>query len=206
MRIFILCTGRSGSFAFIKACKHISNYSSGHETNAKKIGSARFEYSDNHIEADNRLIWFLGALERKYGDSPVYVQLIRNKNETIRSLNKRWHSKVSIIRAYCAGILKTPIEKLNKKRRLEICEDYYNNVNLNIEVFLESKSNSIIVNLETIQEDFQKFWNLIGARGNLEKALIEFETNYNKSKKGFKKWNLPYEIKLFFLRLWRKLF
>ncbi|MBN2523446.1 MAG: hypothetical protein JXB24_09225 [Bacteroidales bacterium] len=206
MRIFILCTGRSGSFAFIKACKHILNYSSGHETNAKKIGSAHFEYSDNHIEADNRLIWFLGALERKYADSPVYVHLKRNKSETIRSLNKRWHSKVSIMRAYCAGILKTPIEKLNKKRRLEICEDYYNNVNLNIEVFLKSKSKSIMVNLETIQEDFRKFWNFIGARGNLENALIEFETNYNKSKKGFNKWDLPYEIKLFFLRLWRKLF
>ena len=63
---------------FNRACDHIANYSNGHETLAKTIGTARFNYPENHIEVDNRLSWFFGTLDRLYGRNAYYVYLIRN--------------------------------------------------------------------------------------------------------------------------------
>lgn len=65
MNIFVLCTGRSGSKTFIKACNHITNYTCGHESRAKRAkleSRLNLDYPPNHIEADNRLSWFLGRL------------------------------------------------------------------------------------------------------------------------------------------------
>ncbi|MBN1599352.1 MAG: hypothetical protein JW894_13750 [Bacteroidales bacterium] len=203
MRVFILCTGRSGSLAIIKACNHITNYTSGHESLAKEFGPSRLSYPDNHIEADNRLTWFLARMEKKFGDDPIYIHLKRNKEDTINSLNRRWHSRSNITRAYAEGILKTPREKLNNEQRLKICEDYYNTVNDRIEVFLKNKTKKMIINIENISEDFIQFWKFIEAKGDHKKALKEFTQSHNKSKKRPGK-STPYELKLFLLRIWRK--
>ncbi|MFM8634352.1 MAG: hypothetical protein ACKOEX_06015, partial [Planctomycetia bacterium] len=69
--VFVLCTGRCGSVTFAKACGHFRNYSTGHETN-RAPGPARLAYPDGHIEIDNRLAWFLGGLEERYGDDALY--------------------------------------------------------------------------------------------------------------------------------------
>ncbi len=44
MNVFVLTTGRSGSLTFAEACRHISNYSSGHETRVGLIGAERLAY------------------------------------------------------------------------------------------------------------------------------------------------------------------
>ncbi|MES9978612.1 MAG: hypothetical protein ABW107_07665, partial [Candidatus Thiodiazotropha sp. 6PLUC5] len=67
MNIFILNSGRCGSTTFIKACEHITNYTTGHETRAHLTGDKRIDYPDNHIEADNRLSWILGRIDNKFG-------------------------------------------------------------------------------------------------------------------------------------------
>src|SRR6478752_4229315 len=85
MNIFVLCTGRCGSTTFIKACSHISNFTSAHESRAHLIGEDRLDYPTNHIEADNRLSWLLGRLGRKYGRDAVYVHLKRNMRDTAHS-------------------------------------------------------------------------------------------------------------------------
>ena len=46
--IFVLCTGRCGSVTFSKACKHITNYTSGHETRIKKLDD-RLDFPSFHI-------------------------------------------------------------------------------------------------------------------------------------------------------------
>jgi hypothetical protein len=73
MGVFVLCTGRSGSLTYIRACSHITNYTAGHETGSRKLGDDRFSYPDNHIEADNRLSWFPGTLEELYGNNAFQV-------------------------------------------------------------------------------------------------------------------------------------
>ena len=51
MNVFVLCTGRCGSVTFIESAKHIANYSAGHESRTYEIGSARFAYPPDHVEA-----------------------------------------------------------------------------------------------------------------------------------------------------------
>ena len=66
MNVFVLCTGRCGSVTLYKICKHIQNFTSGHESR-KKLD---FKYQENHIEIDNRLSWFLGRLDDKFIINP----------------------------------------------------------------------------------------------------------------------------------------
>jgi hypothetical protein len=183
MRVFILCTGRSGSTAIIKACEGIKNFTCGHETLSHKFGKDRFDYPDNHIEADNRLAWFLGSLDKKFGDDAVYIHLIRDKDATVKSYNQRWKSRLTIVKAFAEGILMTPVELLDDTSRLLVCSDYYDTVNSNIELFLKNKTQKIEIHLDNIKQGFQQLWNLIGAQGDLDLALQSFDEHHNKSMK-----------------------
>ncbi|QSE98407.1 hypothetical protein [Fulvivirga lutea] len=181
MNVFILCTGRCGSTTFIRACKFIENFTSGHETLSREIGNRRFAYSENHIEADNRLSWFLGELEERFGDKAFYVHLTRDKDKTVNSFNKRWDGTVSIIRAFSAGILMKKNEMLTDDEKLHICEYYYDTVNRNISHFLKNKTNKMAICLENIENDFELFWKSINAKGDMDVAVKKFKTKYNQS-------------------------
>lgn len=187
MNVFILCTGRNGSTTIIEACKKINNFSCGHETLSNRIGFARLDYPDNHIEADNRLSWLLGTLEKKYGNNAIYIHLKRNKEKTAQSFLKRFHSKTSIINAFAKGILMNLPDKLDSSQMLNVCYHYVDTVNDNIEMFLNDKSNKLEMNLENIKEDFGKFWELIGAVGDFEAALKEFDIKHNASSRHSRK-------------------
>ena len=195
--MFVLCTGRSGSAGFYYACKHIENFSSGHESLAIDFDH-RLEFDQDHIEIDNRLSWFLGSLDVEYGAEPIYVHLIRDKEATVNSFLKRWSNRGGIISAFSEGILKTPPEKLSLDQKRKVCELYYDTVNQNIEFFLESKPNKMTIELENVQTGFRNFWERIGATGNLEAALKEFEVKHNDS--NSLKSDFLYKIKLFIKR------
>lgn len=204
MRVFILCTGRSGSSAMIKACQHITNYTAGHETQTQEFGADRFDYPEDHIEADNRLTWHLGRLNEEFGEEPFYVHLKRNREAVAKSFMSRFYLPGSMIDAFTEGIHKNPPEKLSIQERKQACLDYVDSVNSNIELFLADKSKSLEIHLETIQEDFQEFWKAIGAKGDLSAALKEFERKHNSTSK--RKLNLPYRLKIYAkreLRHWR---
>lgn len=184
MRVFVLCTGRSGSTSVIRACRLIRNYTASHESLVQGLGDKRFDYPDNHIEADNRLSWFLGELDAKYGDDPVYVHLIRDKSETIRSFGNRWKSKVGIVRHYAEGIKMLNLKSLSAGEREQLCGDYYVTVNSNIELFLKDKSKVITIELSNIKSGFAKLWEMISAEGDLEEALKVFDSPLNKSRQS----------------------
>lgn len=186
MNVFILCTGRSGSTTFVKACSHITNYSSGHETRTKLNGVDRFSFPENHIEGDNRLSWLLGQLDGHYGNDAFYVHLIRKKEGVAGSYMKRWKGSSSIIKAYTAGIKMRRPQKLNKEQKYQYCLDYYDTINKNIEFFLRDKSNKMVIRLEEIENGFEEFWSKIGAEGDYEKARQELRVKHNATKKrGF---------------------
>jgi len=176
MNIFILNTGRCGSTTFIKACEHITNYSSTHESLSTLSGDARFAYPDNHIEADNRLSWFLGKLDNKYADKAFYVHLTRDKQKTIDSFSKR--KDYGIMKAFKEGILLGGED--NQSPQIT-AEDYVNTVDLNIGLFLKDKTNKMSFNLERASQDFEIFFNKISAEGDMIAALKEFNINYNSS-------------------------
>lgn len=177
MNVFILCTGRSGSTTFVRACQHIDNFSAGHETRSALVGEERLDFPDNHIEADNRLSWMLGKLGKKYGKDAFYVHLRRDIETTAVSFNRRWDYPGSLIRAYTEGILMA-----GDRRGLKYCRDLLETIHYNIEYFLRDKPNQMTIHLENIREDFPRFWESIGARGDLEAAVRELEIHYNQSK------------------------
>jgi hypothetical protein len=176
MNVFILCTGRCGSTTFIEASKHISNYSAAHESRSRLIGPERLNYPPRHIEADNRLSWFLGRLDRVFGDNACYVHMKRDDRATAESLLRRHRS--GVMRAYAAGIL---MRNGVRHSPPDICLDYCDTVNSNIVAFLKDKSRKMTFSLENARHDFRRFWTLIGAEGNLDKALAAWDVRYNAS-------------------------
>ena len=176
MNIFILNTGRCGSTTFIKACQHIMNYSASHESRSTLIGAQRLAYADNHIEADNRLSWLLGRLDRKYANNAFYVHLQRDINKTTNSFAKR--SDFGIMLAYKEGIL---LGGDNAQSSHDIAMDYVDTVEANIALFLKDKTNVMNFQLENARQDFKSFWNTITAVGDLDKALREWDTAHNAS-------------------------
>ncbi len=176
MNIFILNTGRCGSTTFIKACQHISNYSAGHESRGTEIGTSRLVYPDNHIEADNRLSWFLGRVDKQYSDNAFYVHLTRDKNKTAASFIKR--ADYGIIQAYQQGILQDSGRLLNIN---DVALDYIDTVTENIKHFLQNKTHKMNFRLENSSEDFKRFWVAINAEGDLSKAQQEWKIAYNAS-------------------------
>jgi len=179
MNVFVLCTGRCGSHTFIEACKHITNYSAAHESRTGLLGPERLNYPPNHIEADNRLSWFLGRLERAYGDHAIYIHLRRNELDTAASYARRWKYKFCIMGPYSSVIL---LRSSPKNAPIDVCLDYCDTVNSNIEAFLKNKSKKMAFSLENAKDDFRRFWEFIGAEGDLSAALTEWGKHYSPSK------------------------
>ncbi len=200
MRIFVLTSGRAGSKTFVKACQSIQNFTASHESLAGKIGEERFAYPDNHIEADNRLSWFLGKLDEKFGDEAFYVHLIREKKKVVASLLKRWKGRGNVMKAFCEGIYMIPTFTVTSEQKKQISTDYYECVNSNIFCFLKNKSRKMEIHLETIEKDFIKFWNLIGAEGNLNSAIQSLKIKHNQSKKFNYLQNFLWLVKLWLKR------
>lgn len=175
MNVFVLSTGRCGSTTFRRACNHIENYTSSHESNIGRL-KGRLDYPDDHIEVDNRLSWFLGRLDDLYGDDAFYVHLRRDREATARSFLRRYNS--GVIAAYRRKILTLIGRRSNP---LDVCKHYCDTINANISLFLKDKSNRMEFWLETAEDDFRAFWDQIGATGNFSEAVEEWSTKYNAS-------------------------
>jgi hypothetical protein len=94
MNVFVLSTGRCGSTTIARAFGHAVNFTSGHETRANFV-DGRLDYPDQHIESDNRLCWFLGSLDRRYGERARWIHLTRDPDEVIESYWRRWERIVA---------------------------------------------------------------------------------------------------------------
>ncbi|MCU7933290.1 MAG: hypothetical protein KZQ99_00230 [Candidatus Thiodiazotropha sp. (ex Dulcina madagascariensis)] len=179
MNVFILNAGRCGSTTFIQACRQITNYSASHESRTQYTGAERLAYPANHIEADNRLCWLLGRLDRRYGDDAFYVHLSRDRQASMDSFIKRAH--FGIMKAYREGILLDG----RPQQAQQIVSDYLDTVESNISLFLKDKTYRMAFRLENATTDFVDFWEQIGAEGNREKALREWQIRYNASSRKF---------------------
>src|SRR5690625_4779659 len=174
--VFVLSTGRSGTSTFIQACQHISNYTASHESLVRAIGDDRFAYPERHIEADNRLSWFLGSLDERYGKAPLYVHLKRDTSKVVESFVRRRDK--GIMRAFNPGIVvrTRPAEQAHLLSRF-----YVDTVTANIDHFLSDKPRAVVVWLEDAADWFPTFWDEIAAEGNFHSALAEFSVRYNAS-------------------------
>jgi hypothetical protein len=176
--VFVLCTGRSGSVTFSHATGHMTNFTSGHETLAQRVGQERLAYPANHIEIDNRLAWFLGRLDEKFGKDAYYVHLTRDADEVARSYASRIDRPTSISGAYLNGILMRP----TPADPVQVSRDFVDTVTTNIRAFLRDKPHQMTFDLAHAERDFRQFWAWIGADGDLDAALREWTIQHNASK------------------------
>lgn len=180
MNVFVLCTGRCGSLTFSRACSHIGNFSSSHESRRALVGPARLAYPDRHIEVDNRLSWLLGRLDEAYGDRAYYVHLTRDADEVARSFVARWDR--GIVKGYRRAILMMP--EPDETDRLALVHDLIATVTANIRAFLRDKTHVMDFRLETAQVDFPRFWEWIGASGDRAAGLAEWAIRNNEGTAG----------------------
>lgn len=176
MNVFVLNAGRCGSTTWIRACAHIDNYTSGHESRAHLSGPTRLAYPPQHIEADNRLSWFLGRLDQCYGDDAFYVHLMREREPAVASFARR--DAFGIMQAYRNGILLDADPAITAE---QIAADYLDTVEQNIRLFLRDKTRHMSARLETLHRDFGTFWSAIDAQGDRAAALAELDTRHNRS-------------------------
>lgn len=178
--VFVLGTGRCGTMTFVRACEHLDNFTAGHETLADRHGPERFAYPDRHIEADNRLSWFLGELGRRFdGRDALYVHLRRDPDAVVESFLGRFEAdnRASIIRAFAHGIVIRGRDYAGEERR-EVCRAYVDAVTANIEQFLEDRP-SMEMWLEEGAATFPRFLDRIAATGDLGAATTEWGVRHN---------------------------
>lgn len=178
-QVFVLCTGRCGSTTLAKACAHITNFSSGHETRTHLIGAGRLDYPANHIEIDNRLSFFLGRLEARFGDAPHFVHLTRDRAAVARSFAARADKPLGLFRSYRDSLLLNLPKHAPQTPDLEVAGDLVDMMTENITQFLRGRPRVMTMRLETIDADFPRFWDWIGAEGDLEAAKAEWGQRYN---------------------------
>ena len=178
VRVFCLSTGRCGSTTFTESFRHAVNYSSAHESRARVLGAKRLEYPDWHVESDNRLAWFLGELDERYGDEPVYVHLVREPSEVVRSFEYRHHSPGTIMRGFGNGILMTGRDRKPDEWR-PIAEMYVQTVNANIRLFLRDKSKVVLMRLDDPEPAVRTIWEMAEMQGDLEAAINIWGMHFN---------------------------
>lgn len=179
MNVFVLSTGRCGSTTFAEACKHMTNFTVGHESNTGQLGENRLQYPSQHIEVDNRLSWMLGGLDAKYRDDVYYVHLIRAKRPTVASYMHRWKHRESLVVGFTNGILMRNYQQLTSPERETAVSTMYDTINTNIRLFLRDKPNACRIEMEQMETGFTQFWQTIGAEGKLEAALQILQQVHN---------------------------
>jgi len=178
--VFVLCTGRCGSVTLSKACRHIKNWTAGHETRVHVLGPDRLNYGARHIEVDNRLAWFLGRLDAVYGERAGYIWLQRDLDATARSYARR--RGTGLMKAY-EDCIHFGDPAARTRNAFEIAFDLVWTVSFNIEHFLRSvpDERKRFLQLERAGEDFPRIWEWLEAEGDFQKALAEWKTTYNAS-------------------------
>ena len=202
-RVFVLSTGRCGSTTLARSCAHITNHTSGHETNWGRLGDVRLDYPDDHIEVDNRLSWFLGTLAARYPDA-LYVHLVRDREQVVESFLKRWPwdppaGRIGLPRLLgratgrlTPGVVATSIlpafayqvagrkEPIPVADRPTVAGHYVDTVTANIDAFVRDRPHRR-VDLETLAADLPDLWTWIGAEGDLDTAIAELGVRHNAS-------------------------
>lgn len=168
MRVFVTGTGRCGTTTFYQACRHITNYTSAHETEAGRIPS--YDYPDRHIEVSHLLVVGIPYIREHFPDS-VWVHLTRDRHACIQSIRGQlWGEIVAWSREWYLTDHPALV--------YEAAQAYYDRVTELCRVLLPD---AITIPIEQAREWFPYFWHKIGAEGDMDAALDEFDRAYNPS-------------------------
>lgn len=178
-RVFVLGTGRCGTRTWAAACGHVTNWTVGHETGNRRI-AGRLDYPTGHIEADNRLTWFLGSLDRQYDHGrTLYIHLRRDPQAVAQSLARGKITEHNILPAWHGRIVRT--RQRGRASWGASARLYVATVADNIELFLRDKPHVLRAWIEDPHEPFDQMWETIGADGDRDAAHVELGRYYGAS-------------------------
>ena len=80
---------------------------------------------------------------------------------------------------YASSLLFRRVNELTEDEKLSICRDYVQTVEDNIIDFLRDKSKQITIDISEADKKFPLFWEAIGAEGNLNAAIGQFQISLN---------------------------
>lgn len=175
--VFILSTGRTATTAFASAAGLLPGFSAAHESRVMEPFATRIDYAPNHIEADNRLIFFLPQLEEKFGDTAYYVYLQRDPELIAQSYARRWHLTVSVVRAWTHGMRMKP-----RVRRTEIescCRDFVDYADSTLSLFLARQRNVMLYDIADAENEFLRFSRWLGVDRPPQAALDQWKKRHN---------------------------
>ena len=165
MRVIVVGTGRCGTVTFSKACAHIENFSVAHEGHAGTVGD--FDYPDDHIEVDSRLVECLAHLIERYPDA-MFVHLMRERDACVASMASRKTQNV-----YCRLHFDADPD------RQRAAEVRYFEYNRRIQIMIPK---AYVMWLESAQTMWPDFWSTIKAKGDFDASRAEWDTKYNATK------------------------
>ena len=195
MNIFIISPGRTATTTFSKILSHLKGFTSDHESNVKKLGTTRLDYPSNHIECDNRLIFFLAGLTEKYSRDGILVILKRDNELIARSYNKRW-AKIGIMKTWSQGIHMRDITDNN----LDVGRDFVDYCYKNLDFFKKFWKDVIEIDIENPNQGLKELLQRLNREEQLDKILdLLKSTKLNKNKSGIKVFfsNLKFNLRVF---------
>lgn len=150
--VFILSPGRTGTTSFARILSCIPKFTSGHETRVKFLGDSRIDYPSNHIEADNRLVFFLPKLTKRYAANSLLIILYRPNEEIADSYSKRWY-KTNLMKAYAQGILLRSF----RENDIAVSNDMVSNTYETIEYFANDWKHVVRIDLHDPSKGLKEF-------------------------------------------------
>lgn len=171
--VFVLGTGRCGSVTFSKACQHLTNFTTSHESPFPP----RFRWEYGQIEVSPRLTWVLPQLRQAYAhdDSVFFVHLVRQRELVCQSWIRRGMQRGAGFFGNLAwGQRHMPPPEI-------VAATCYDTMTGLINEFLEHfPDNSMTIRLEEAAGMWDTFCDAIDAQGDREAGRREFATVYNR--------------------------
>lgn len=176
-RVFVVGTGRCGTVSFNHACRHMSNYQTGHESRCGFL-----EYPDQWIEVSHHLRCVITHLRYKYPDA-LWVHLLREPEACIKSLAALEDGKVMMAYRHLYHSV-VPSDRL-----IDIAFRYYwcENDNIRAQLAPIPPEKRREMHLETIKDEWPEFWRWVGAEGDLGSSLASWDVKRNTTEERHKR-------------------
>lgn len=159
--VLVTGTGRCGTVTFYQACRHMTNYTVGHETGLSPFADV------GRIEIDPRFAGDMPRLMEAYPDAK-WVHLTRERDAAVQSLAQECPSRVTKYADLWSPRLLTT---------LQAAAFYYDSVNAQIATLLPAQA--LTIGIEDIAAWWRQFWDWIRAEGDFEASLKTFKRRYN---------------------------
>lgn len=172
--------GRTGSTTLFKAFSHSEVFSVGQQSNWGKIGKARLDYPDWHIESDARNFFFMGSLAALYNPLETHWIVMHRDLDQISHSYARRRGKTGILYNFGVGVIGMR-DISSDFDWLQVSKIFVENSYAQISAFVGGRPNVHHINLANPVPSFRQLWEVLGAGAGLNSACQEWDVKHNSS-------------------------